>query len=144
MLFRSFYPWSAQVWKPSYPSVLKGQPFKMSRKRLMEILRKKTHPTWKEGKMIHFVSAITTSKNSALFIPSRGVKQKPCLQRIFHPPLKIKWLNERCLLWNQQPIKNKNKQWLVENKNGGMKAFVDLWATINALKQQVLQLKPDF
>ena len=36
--------------------------------------------------MIDFVSAITTSKNSALFIPSWGVKQKPCLERIFHPP----------------------------------------------------------
>ena len=49
---------------------------------------KKNDPTWKVGKMIDFVSAMTTSKNSALLIPSWGVKQKPCLERIFHPPPK--------------------------------------------------------
>ena len=146
MLFRSFYPWSAQVWKPSYPPFLKGQQFNMSGEGLLKILRKK-NPIWpgKKGKMIDFVSAITTCKNSVLFITTWGVKQKPCLERIFYPPpSKIKWLNERCLLWNQQPIRNKNKRWLVENKNGGRKAFVDLWATIKVLKQQVFQLKPDF
>ena len=44
MLFQSFYPWSAQVWKPSYPPFLKGQPFNMSGEGLVEILRKK--PIW--------------------------------------------------------------------------------------------------
>ena len=41
MLFRSFYPWSAQVWKPSYPPILKGQPFNMPGEGLLEIRRKK-------------------------------------------------------------------------------------------------------
>ena len=59
---------------------------------------RKAHLTWKEGKMIDFVSAITTSKSSALFIPSWGVKQKPCLKESFILPPKIKLLNESCLL----------------------------------------------
>ena len=94
--------------------------------------------------MIEIVSAITTSKILPYLYPAGVWNKNPVSKESFILPLKIKLLNERCLLWNQQPIRNKNKRWLVENKNGGRKAFVDLWATIKALKQQVLQLKPDF
>ena len=39
----------------------------------------------------------------------------------------------------------KQEQTMVSwNKNGGRKDFADLWATVKALKQQVLQLQPDF
>ena len=59
--------------------------------------------------------------------------EKPVCKNPSTPP-KIKWLNENCLLWNQQPIRNKNWRWLVENKSGGRKGYVDLWATLKALK----------
>ena len=51
-------------------------------------------------------------------------------------PPKIKFLNESCLLWNQQPIRNKNKRWLAENKNGSMKAFCRSVSDNKSIKKQ--------
>ena len=51
-----------------------------------------------------------------------------------------------CLLWNsfnQQPTRNKNKWWLVENGSGDRNDFVCLWVTLKVFKQQVLKLKHD-
>ena len=48
--------------------------------------------------------------------------QLGCETKILSPknlsssPPKIKLLNESWLLWNQQPIRNKNKRWLVETR----------------------------
>ena len=146
MWFPSFYPRSAHVWNPSYSPLLKGQPFNI----LGEAeIKKKTHPTWKKEKRIFlcyqhkqkvclmYAEALTDVVTMWLSLkPMESSNQKwRCrgCPSIILPP-KIKWLNERCLLWNQQPIRNKNKPWLVENKNGGRKDRVDLWATIKALK----------
>ena len=73
-----------------------------------------------------------------------GCETKTLSRKNLSSPQRLNcWMKQRCLLWNQQPIRNKNKRWLVENKNGGRKGCIDLWATIKALKQQVLQLKRD-
>ena len=66
--------------------------------------------------------------------PAGVWNKNPVAKESFILPPKIKWFNESCLLWNQQPIRNKKNRWLVENKKGGRKGCVDLWATIKTLK----------
>ena len=145
MLFRSFYPWSAQVWKSSYPPFLKGQPFNMSGEEGCWKFWDKNPSDLERRRNDTFCLCYHHKQKFCLIYSQLRCETKPLSRKnLSSSPHKIKWLNERCLLWNQQPFRNKNKRWLVENKNVGRNAFVDLWATTKALKQQVLQLKPDF
>ena len=136
MLFRSFYPWSAQVWKPSYPPFLKGQPFNVSGEGLLEILRK-IPSDLERRKNDYILSLLSPQANILPYLYLAGVWNKNPVSResfILPPPKKLNgWMKVVCCETNSQSETRKGDG-LVENKNGGRKPCVDLWATIKALK----------
>ena len=123
MLFRSFYPWSAQVWKPSYPPFLKGQLFNVSGEGLLEILRK--NPSDLERRENdRFYLCCHHKQKFCLIYTHLGCETKTLSRKnLSSSPQRLNgWMNVVCYETNSQSEQEQTMV-IVGNKNGGIEGF---------------------